>query len=46
MTTVVFKYVNKQEQRKSFSDFMSAVRFQGNLLKKKNDLEYAKYEVL
>ena len=44
METVVWKYDGKAEQRKSFPDFISAMRFQGTLLKKKKGLEYAKYE--
>ena len=43
-TTVVWKYAGKAEQRKNFTDFVSAMRFQGGLLKKKKGLEYAKYE--
>jgi len=43
-TVVVWKYAEKKEQRKSFPDFISAMRFQGGLLKKKKGLEYAKYE--
>ena len=43
-TSVVWKYADKAEQRKSFPDFVSAMRFQGELLKKKKGLEYAKYE--
>lgn len=38
-TTVVWKYEGKE-----FPDFVSAMRFQGGLLKKKKGLEYAKYE--
>ena len=41
---VVWKYEGKEEQRKIFPDFISAMRFQGGLLKKKKGLEYAKYE--
>lgn len=44
MTTVVWKYQEKPEQRKSFPDFVSAMRFQAGLLKKKRGLEYAEYE--
>jgi len=43
-TIVVWKYAEKAEQRKSFPDFVSAMRFQGGLLKKKEGLAYAKYE--
>ena len=43
-TIVVWKYAEKAEQRKSFTDFVSAMRFQAGLLKKKKGLEYAKYE--
>ena len=43
-TIVVWNYAEKAEQRKSFPDFVSAMRFQGGLLKKKKGLEYAKYE--
>ena len=43
-TTVVWKYADKAEQRKQFPDFISAMRFQAGLLKKKKGLEYAKYE--
>lgn len=43
-TIVVWKYAEKAEQRKSFPDFVSSMRFQGGLLKKKKGLEYAKYE--
>ena len=43
-TIVVWKYAEKAEQRKSFPDFVSAMRSQGGLLKKKKGLEYAKYE--
>ena len=43
-TIVVWKYAEKAEQRKSFPDFVSAMRFQDGLLKKKKGLEYAKYE--
>ena len=43
-TAVVWKYDGKDEQRKSFPDFLSAMRFQGNLLKKKKGLKYAVYE--
>lgn len=42
-TIVVWKYDDKAEQRKEFPDFISAMRFQGSLLKKKKGLEYAKY---
>ena len=44
MATVVWKYDGKAEQRKSFPDLISAMCFQGTLLKKKKGLEYAKYE--
>lgn len=44
MKTVVWKYDGNAEQRKSFPDLLSAMRFQGSLLKKKKGLEYAKYE--
>ena len=45
MATVVdWKYAEKKEQRNNFPDFISAMRFQGGLLKKKKGLEYAKYE--
>lgn len=43
-TVVVWKYAEKKEQRNNFLDFISAMRFQGGLLKKKKGLEYAKYE--
>ena len=41
---IVWKYEGKDEQRKSFPDAISAMRFQASLLKKKKGLEYAKYE--
>lgn len=44
MKTVVWKCEGKSEQRKSFNNFIDAMRFQGELLKKKRGLEYAKYE--
>ena len=45
MTIVVWKYIGKDEQRKQFPDFISAMRFQGDLLRKgKSRLEYARYE--
>ena len=40
---VIWKYEQKEEQRKEFSDIKSAFRFQASLLKKKKGLEYAKY---
>lgn len=43
-TTVIWKYAGKAEKRKNFPDFVSAMRFQRGLLKKKKDLEYAKYK--
>lgn len=46
MVAVVYKYVGKEEQRKMFNDFPSAMRFQGSLLKKsKSNLEYANYDL-
>ena len=41
---IVWKYRNKDEQRKDFADLNSAMRFQASLLKKKKVLEYAKFE--
>lgn len=41
---VIWKYEQKAEQRKEFTDIISALRFQESLLKKKKGLEYAKYE--
>lgn len=41
---VVFKFCDKPEQTKKFPDFMSALRWQGNLLKKKKSLDYARVE--
>ena len=39
---VVFKFIGKNEKRKKFPDFISALRYQGDLLKKKKaSLEYA-----
>ena len=40
---VVYKLLGKKEQRKPFSDFISALQYQGDLLRKKKKLlEYAK----
>lgn len=40
---VVYKERGKNEERKSFPDYISALRWQGDLLKKKKkSLEYAK----
>ena len=40
---VVYKLLGKNEQRKPFSDFISALHYQGDLLRKKKKLlEYAK----
>lgn len=45
MTQVAWKFQGKAEQSKLFDDFISAMRFQGELLKKhKRDLEYAVYK--
>ena len=44
-TAVVWKYEGKNEQRKLFTEFAEAMRFQAGILKKKNGLEYAKYEL-
>lgn len=42
---VVFKFRDKAEQTKNFPDFMSALRWQGDLLKKKKkSLDYARVE--
>lgn len=41
---VVWKYAGKEEQRKEFTDFPAAMRFQADLVKKKKGLEYARYE--
>ena len=42
---VVFKFHDKAEQTKNFPDFMSALRWQGELLrKKKTSLDYARVE--
>ena len=41
---VVWKYEGKEEQKKGFSKFMDAMKFQAKLLKNKKGLEYAKYE--
>lgn len=41
---VVWKYTGKEEQRKGFTDFTAAMRFQADIVKKKKGLEYAKYE--
>ena len=43
-TTVVWKYQDKEEQRKEFPDFVSAMQFQRTIVKKKKGLEYATYE--
>jgi hypothetical protein len=43
MVSVIWKYESKEEQRKDFNDIVSAMRFQGNLLKKKKGLEYARF---
>ena len=46
MVAVIYKYIGKEEQRKMFNDFPSAMRFQGNFLKNgKKGLEYAKYDL-
>lgn len=42
---VVWKYAGKDEQRKEFTDFAAAMRFQASIVKKKYGLEYAKYEI-
>lgn len=39
---VVYKFLGKNEQRKPFHDFLSALQYQGDLLRKKKLLEYAK----
>ena len=44
MAQVIWKYVGKAEQSKSFPDFISAMQFQGTLLRNKRGLEYAKYK--
>lgn len=44
MKTVVWKYRDKDEQAKEFADFISAMRFQAEILKKKKNLEYAIYK--
>lgn len=44
MYCVIWKYENKEEERKDFNDFSSAMRFQAGLLKKKKGLVYAKFE--
>jgi len=44
MVSVIYQYEGKEEERKNFNDFSSAMRFQAGLLKKKKGLEYAKYE--
>ena len=43
-TQVIWKYAGKAEQSKSFPDFISAMRFQGSLLRNKRGLEYARYK--
>lgn len=45
MYCVIWKYENKEEERKEFVDFSDALRFQAKILKKKKGLEYAKYEI-
>lgn len=42
---VIWKYEGKDEQRKTFADFIIAMRFQGELIKSKKGLEYAKYNI-
>ena len=42
---VVWKYEGKEEQRKAFTDFPAAMRFQAEIVKKKKGLEYAKYDI-
>lgn len=40
---VVYKFIGKAEKRKPFPDFIAALRWQGDLVKKKRaSLEYAK----
>ena len=45
MTAVVWKYDEKPEQRRLFENFTDAARFQGEIVKKKKGLEYAKYKL-
>jgi hypothetical protein len=45
MTAVVWKRDGQPEQRKLFENFTDAARFQGEIVKKKKGLEYAKYEL-
>ena len=45
MTAVVWKYDGQPEQRKLFENFIDAMKFQGEIMKKKKGLEYAKYEL-
>ena len=44
MVSVIYQYEGKEEERKNFNDFSSAMRFQAGLLKKKKGLVYAKFE--
>ena len=42
---MVYKFKEKKEQIKNFPDFISALRWQGDLLKKKKKtLDYARVE--
>ena len=42
---VVYKFIGKAEKRKQFPDFIAALHWQGDLVKKKRtSLEYARVE--